>query len=230
MINDTYFIEALNKIITFDTDVLHAVYISLLTSIQALVLSSLFSFPLALYLIFCKEQCFYTKIVRHIIDTMLSIPTVLLGLLGYILFSHQGIFSYFSLLYTTSGMSIILAILAFPLLTSLIITGLEDTEEEVLQTSLTLGASYYQAYRTLLWEKRNYIIVAYITTGTRLLSEVGIAMMVGGNIKNHTRTITTTIALETGKGNFSLCLALGIVLLVLSSSLTMTIRMLQKKS
>ena len=229
MIDVNPFTEAVRRIILLDTEVLYSVSVSLLTSLSALCIASLFSVPLSLYLGLKQRLSLLHVFIRYILDALLAIPTVLLGLLGYILFSQQGIFSYFSLLYTTAGMSIILSILAFPLLTSLLLSSIEGNEEYTMMTALTLGASKIQALQTLLWEKRRYIIMAFIATFTRLISEIGIAMMVGGNIKNHTRTITTAIALETGKGNFSLGLALGILLLLLSTTLTVSIRILQRQ-
>lgn len=229
MIDTNPFIEALQRIVALDTEIVSAVFISLITSLSALSIASVCSLPLALYLGLYHGRSTVRIAIRSVLDVLLAIPTVLLGLLGYILFSQRGILASFSLLYTVTGMSIMLAVLAFPLLTSLLVSSLEGSEEYTIITALTLGASRRQAICTLLWEKRRYIITAYIATFTRLISEIGIAMMVGGNIKNHTRTITTAIALETGKGNFSLGIALGLLLLLLSGTLTITIRIIQHK-
>lgn len=229
MIDGNPLVEAVQRILSLDREVISAMYVSLITSVGALCIASFFSLPLSLYLALHCTVSKVQTVIRSLLDVMLVIPTVLLGLLGYILFSQQGIFASLSLLYTVTGMSIILSILAFPLLSSLLISSMEGEEEYTVSTALTLGASSIQALCTFLWEKRTYIVTAYIATFTRLISEIGIAMMVGGNIKNHTRTITTAIALETGKGNFSLGIALGIVLLFLSGILTLSIRLLQRQ-
>ena len=204
-------------------DVLSAIGISLISSFSALCIASLFAFPLAIYLASRKTPC--TRCLRFIVDTLQALPTVLIGLIGYILFSKQGIFHFLNILYTVEAISIMLACLAFPILTALLTHVLENVEITVRYTAMTLGATPLQVIRTVLWEVRRGVTVAYVTVFSRTISEIGIAMMVGGNIRHHTRTITTTIALETGKGNFEVALTLGIILLCIAVLLNAIIRL-----
>lgn len=209
--------------ILHNDDVLSAIGISLISSFSALCIASLFAVPLAVYL--ASRTTLFTRCLRFVIDTLQALPTVLIGLIGYILFSKQGIFHFLHILYTVEAISIMLACLAFPILTALLTHVLESAEITVRHTAMTLGATPLQVIRTVLWEVRRGVIVAYVTVFSRTISEIGIAMMVGGNIRYHTRTITTTIALETGKGNFEVALTLGIILLCIAVLLNGIIRL-----
>ncbi|MGL4722117.1 MAG: ABC transporter permease [Desulfovibrionaceae bacterium] len=218
--------QAAFLIFTGNTEVYNATLATIESAFIALSIAAFFSIPCAIYLAFSHSTL--SKIIQFITDTLLALPTVLIGLLCYILFSKQGILASLSLLYTVTGMGIALSLLAFPLLTSLITSALKHSEESLSNTLLTLGASSFQKIRAFLWESRIGVTVAFISTISRVISEVGIAMMIGGNIKNYTRTLTTSIALETGKGDFSLAIAFGIMLLILAIILNLLIRLLRK--
>ena len=153
---------------------------------------------------------------RLVVDTLLSLPTVFIGLVVYALISRQGPLGHMGLLFTLPGIAIGQTILALPVVVALTATAVESSDRNLRATLLSLGAGRRQVLLTSLWEVRHGILAAALTAYGRVITEVGISMMVGGNIKWHTRTITTAIALETGKGMFATGIALGLVLLAIA--------------
>ncbi len=154
--------------------------------------------------------------LRAVSDTLMAIPTVVVGLLVYAFISRIGPFGSFGLLFTLRGIAIGQFFLGLPVVVSLTATATEQMERSVRLTLMTLGASPGQLAASSLWEGRYAVIAAAMTAYSRIISEVGVSMMIGGNIKWRTRTITTAIALETGKGQFAEGIALGIVLLIIA--------------
>lgn len=169
------------------------------------------------------------RVVRLMVDTMLCFPTVVIGLLVYLLLSRRGPFGDLSLLFTIPGMSIGLFLLGLPIVMALTALAVEQADGRLRQTLLTLGADNWQVLGATLWEVRFHLLGAGITAFGRIVSEVGISMMVGGNIKWHTRTITTAIALETGKGEFAVGIALGLVLLVIALLVNVALALLRRR-
>jgi tungstate transport system permease protein len=150
---------------------------------------------------------------RTLVDTMLSLPTVVVGLLVYALLTRRGPLGDWDLLFSIPGISMGLAILGLPVVMALTATAVEGLDRRLGLTLRTLGATPGQILATTLWEARFSLALAAVAAFGRVATEVGIAMMVGGNIKWQTRTITTAIALETNKGQFALGMALGVILL-----------------
>jgi tungstate transport system permease protein len=167
--------------------------------------------------------------VRLLVDTLLSLPTVFIGLMVYAFISRQGPLGNLGLLFTLPGIAIGQMILALPVVIALSATAIESTDANLRTTLISLGVNRGQLLFTSLWEVRHGIIAAALTAYGRVMTEVGISMMVGGNIKWHTRTITTAIALETGKGMFATGIALGLVLLLIAFSITLPASMLRRK-
>jgi len=170
------------------------------------------------------------KQLRTVVDTMLALPTVFIGLLVYAFISSRGPLGEFELLFTLSGIAIGQAILALPIVIALTATAVESLDRPLRLTLLSLGASARQIFLTSIREARLGLLVASITATGRVLTEVGISMMVGGNIKWHTRTITTAIALETNKGQFATGIALGIVLLIIAFSINLSLSFLRRRT
>jgi tungstate transport system permease protein len=156
------------------------------------------------------------KQVQTIINTLLSLPTVFIGLAVYAFISRQGPLGNFEFLFTLTGIAIGQTILAFPIVTAITASTIENIDDDLKITLISLGAGKRNILITCLWEVRYGILVAAVTAYGRVMTEVGISMMVGGNIKYHTRTITTAIALETGKGQFADGIALGLVLILIA--------------
>jgi tungstate transport system permease protein len=155
------------------------------------------------------------KHIRAIVDTLLALPTVVVGLLVYAFITKRGPLGDFNLLFEASGIVVGQIILILPIVVSLSATGVESLDERLRSTLITLGASTKRILISTLYESRFAVMTAAATAYGRAISEVGVSMMVGGNIKWHTRTITTAITLETGKGEFAMGIALGIVLLLI---------------
>lgn len=155
------------------------------------------------------------KHIRAFVDTLLALPTVVVGLLVYAFITKRGPLGNFNLLFEASGIIAGQVILILPIVISLSATGVESLDERLRSTLITLGADTKRILISTLYESRFAVMTAAATAYGRAISEVGVSMMVGGNIKWHTRTITTAITLETGKGEFALGIALGIVLLLI---------------
>ncbi len=168
--------------------------------------------------------------IRLLVDTLLSIPTVVVGLFVYSFISNRGPFGRFELLFTTTGMAIGQTILALPIIIALTASAVENTDRRLRFTLLTLGARGRRLLLSTLWEARHQILLAAVTAYGRVTAEVGVSMMLGGNIKWHTRTVTTAITLETGKGNFATGIALGVLLLCLSFGLNWSVSFLRGRS
>ncbi len=169
-------------------------------------------------------------ILRLLVDTLLSFPTVVIGLLVYIFVSHRGPLGELELLFTLPGIAVGQTILGLPIVVALTASAVENADPRMEETLLTLGASRRQQLWATVRELRFSLLAAAITAYGRIISEVGISMMIGGNIKGSTRTITTAIALETNKGRFGLGLALGLVLLALVFLINLVLHFLKRYS
>jgi tungstate transport system permease protein len=154
--------------------------------------------------------------MRVVVDTLLSFPTVVIGLLCYAFMTHRGPLGHMGLLFTIPGMAVGQTILGLPIVIAMTANAVENLDYRLKQTLITLGADRRQVLLTTLWEARFALALAAAAAYGRIVSEVGISMMVGGNIKWHTRTITTAIALETGKGQFAMGIALGLILMTVA--------------
>jgi tungstate transport system permease protein len=170
------------------------------------------------------------RAVRLFVDWMLSLPTVVIGLIVYGLFTTRGPLGEWGLLFTVPGMAVGLTLLGLPIVTAMTATAVESTDVRLTQTVLAFGADRWQLLCATLAEARFSMALASASAFGRIVSEVGIAMMVGGNIKWHTRTITTAIALETGKGEFATGIALGIVLMLVALAVNVLVGLLRLRS
>lgn len=168
--------------------------------------------------------------VRSVVDTLLALPTVVVGLFVYAFISRSGPLGGLGLLYTIPGIAAAQVILILPIVVSLTATAVEGLDRRLKSTLLSLGARGSRIALTSLHEARFAVLIAAVSAYGRAISEVGIAMMIGGNIKWHTRTITTAIALETGKGEFAMGIALGIVLLGIAFATNSMLVLLKKRS
>jgi tungstate transport system permease protein len=207
-------ISAIKLILGFDSSVFIVVWTSIRISLIAVVLASLFSIPMgllvALNTFFCKS------LLLQILNTLVALPTVVVGLLLYGILSRQGPLGELGLLYTPMAMVIGQCILIIPVIWNLTISAASSADPRLTQTCKALGASIVQQGFLFINEVRFAIMAAVVMGFGRAIGEVGIAMMLGGNIEGFTRTMTTAIALETSKGEFEFALALGLVLLLVA--------------
>ena len=169
------------------------------------------------------------RCLRLISDTLLAFPTVLIGLLVYAFITYRGPLGEYGLLFTLPGMAIGQAVLALPIVISWTAQAVEGLDPRCRQTLLTLGASGAQVAWGSLKEARYEIGMVCVTAFGRVITEVGIAMMLGGNIRYETRTMTTAIALETSKGEFAQGIALGLVLLLMAFVVNLALAVLRRR-
>jgi tungstate transport system permease protein len=191
-----------------------AIWVSLKTSGIAALVASALAVPAALFL--AGREFRGKRVVLLINQTWMAAPTVVIGLLFYSLLSRNGPFGGLGLLYTQAAMTVGQVFLILPLIVGFSYTALRQVDKRARLTALTLGASRRQAGWTVLREAKYALLIAVLAGFARAVSEVGIAMMLGGNIRNATRNITTSIALETAKGEFRNGVVLGAVLLVIT--------------
>ncbi|TSA50390.1 MAG: ABC transporter permease subunit [Nitrosomonadales bacterium] len=163
------------------------------------------------------------------LQTMLALPTVVVGLLLYLILSRQGPLGEWHWLFTQEAMILGQAVLAFPILAAMTLSAVQGVDRRAAETAKTLGANPMQAVWTVLVEARFAVLAAIATGFGRVLSEIGCAMMVGGNIAGVTRNITTAIALETSKGEFAQGIALGVVLVILALAINFVMAFFQGK-
>ncbi len=206
--------HAIVLIFSFDREVFEIVGLSLYCSSIATLLSSVCGVPSG-YIIGTKSFRGKGALVT-LFNTLMALPTVVVGLFCYSFLSHRGPLGFIHLLFTPWAIIIGEVILAYPIVTSISISVTQGIDPKIRETSLTLGASPFQSVRSVLFEGRIGYLAAVVAGFGRVVAEVGAAMMLGGNIKGLTRTIPTAIALETSKGEFAFGLALGIILLSLS--------------
>jgi tungstate transport system permease protein len=202
---------ALELLATWDSRVVAAVSVSLEVALLATLLATLLGAPLGFAIATGRFRG--SRVVEVALNTATALPTVVVGLLVYSLLSRRGPLGAWELLYTRSAMVIGETLLVTPVMAALTVALVSGADPRIRETALTLGASRFGAAWTVLRELRRGALAAVATGFGRLISELGVALMVGGNIENATRTMTTAIALETGKGEFALALALGFILL-----------------
>ena len=219
---------ALKLIFTFDHEVMNCTWVSLKISSVAILLASLIGVPLGFLI--GANNFRGKKTVITLFNTLMALPTVVVGLLVFSLISRQGPLGILGLLFTPTAMIIGQFILSTPIITALSISAIQGIDPRIRTTLITLGARSHQVLLALMLEARFAIMAAVIAGFGRIIGEVGSAMMLGGNIKGYTRSITTAIALETSKGEFSLGLALGIILLTVALSVNIMLRYLQQRN
>ncbi|WP_028321286.1 ABC transporter permease [Desulfatiglans anilini] len=165
-----------------------------------------------------------------ICNTLLALPTVVVGLFAYAFISRKGVLGAYDLLYTPAAIVIGQTILLFPVITTFVLSAVARLDDRYRKTALTLGAGPVRLAGTIIRESRFGIMAAFILAFGRVIAEVGISMMLGGNVKGYTRTITTAMALEYDKGEFTLSVALGMVLLAVSFSVNILFHAIQGRS
>jgi len=202
------------------------ILLSLQVSGFALVIATILGLPLGALL--ALRHFPLRGMVLSLLNTGMGLPPVVVGLFLYLILSRSGPLGFMSLLYTPSAMVIAQAILSFPIVTSLTHATIVGVDPVIRLAAQTLGATPMQEAVTVVREARYGIVAAVIAGFGRVSAEVGAVLMVGGNIANYTRVMTTTIALETDKGNFDLGIALGIILLALSLVVNVALRAVQR--
>jgi tungstate transport system permease protein len=221
------FIKAFSLILNLDRELLGIILLSIQVSGTALIISSAIGVPLGTFIGLKKFPG--RGFIISLSNTFMGLPPVVVGLFVYLLLSRSGPLGFMGLLYTPSAMVTAQTILALPIIVSLCHSAIINVDPIIGQAATTLGATPYQAANTVIKEARYGILSGIIAGFGRVMAEVGAILIVGGNIAGYTRVMTTTIALETDKGNFELALALGIILLTLSLIINIFLHLIQGK-
>ena len=221
----TGFIRAIELIITLNPVVVEITMRSLTISLSSIILASLFCIPLAGFI---ESRTFRGKrSLVNFIQTLYSLPTVTVGLLVFLLLSRSGPLGSLNLLFTPTGMVIGQTILISPILIGLTIAAIGAVGMQIKDTASSLGATEFQIILTVIKEAKPAVLAAVLLGFGRALSEVGVAMMIGGNIRGYTRVLTTAIALETSMGYIEYSIALGIILLSISLIINLILNLVQ---
>jgi len=222
------FSRAFTLLANLDPATYSAIGATIRASSLAMAASLLLGIPLGYFLGYFDFRL--KKFIRIIVNTLLSLPTVFIGLVIYALLTRNGPLGEAGLLFTITGIAIGQTILSLPIVIALTATAVEAADRKLRITLMSLGANRFQIAKSTLWEVRLGILAAAVTATGRVLTEVGISLMVGGNIKWHTRTITTAIALETSKGEFAMGIALGLVLLLIALTINIFLAGLRRRA
>jgi len=217
---------ALQLITSFDAAIYKIAFTSVSISLIAALIAGCLAIPTGIAI--ALNSFIGKRFIQHILNTLMAMPTVVIGLLLYGLFSRLGPLGHFELLYTPTAVIIAEALLIFPIMTNLTISAVTSADPRLVPTLMSLGAKPISLAIQVAKQMRFAILAAIITGFGRAIGEVGAAMMLGGNIEGFTRTMTTAIALETSKGEFETGLALGLLLLVIAFLVNFILSWLQR--
>ena len=207
---------ALNLVLSFDSNLLEIVILSLKVSLIALVIACIIGFSLGSLL--ASNKFFGRGLILILINSFMALPPVVVGLVVYMLLSKSGPLGWMNILYTPSAMILAQSIIITPIVLALSRQVIEDLDNEYADFFKSLSISKFQIIKALIWDARYSLITVSLAGFGRGIAEVGAVIIVGGNINHFTRVMTTSIALETSMGNLPFALALGIILLLISLS------------
>ena len=222
-------LKALELIISGDPEIYGIVYRTLLFSGTAVILATLWGTPIALAI--SLKEFRGKNTIKIFFNSLIGIPTVVLGLILFIAFSNGGALGFLELNYTPSGIIIGEAILVTPIIISIATSSIEAVDPDIMKLAKTLGASESQAIVAVLKEAVNGVLLANFASFNRAIAELGIALLVGGNIAgtgNRTDVLTTAISRYVQQGQFDLAIALGIILMLLVIAINMTVVIARK--
>jgi len=220
------FLEAFRLLFSGDEETYSAIRATLYTSSVSIFFAILVGFPLGFTLGFYDFRG--RRVLRLLSDTALAMPTVAIGLILYAFITRNGPFGEFGLLFTLKAVMLGQFVLALPIIISLSASVVENMDKKHYLTILNLRLSPPRLVGCVLYELRYALMVVVATAYGRIVAEVGVAMMIGGNIKYFTRTITTAVSLETNKGEFAMGIALALVLIFIAFAVNLTIHALKR--
>ena len=221
-------LSALLLIRSWDSELLSIISVSLKVSASSTIIAGMFGIPVGFIIAFNEFPG--KRLLITVLNTLLALPTVVIGLFVYAFISRRGILGPLDLLYTQKAMIIGQVILIIPIVTTFTISAVNRIDDRYRKTALTLGANALQTAMVIIREARFGIMASVILAFGRVIAEVGISMMLGGNARGFTRTMTTAMALEYDKGEFVLSVALGVVLLTVSFVLNIIFNYFQGKT
>lgn len=220
-------IHSFLNIFKFNQSLIEIVYLSLCVSLAATILAAFVSIIIASHV--AIKNFFGKGLLIIIVNSLMSLPPVVVGLILYLVFSASGLLGFLDLLYSPEIMIIAQFIIVTPIIISLSLKSLTDQYDRLNDYLKTLQCSSKMIRNTIIYESRYDLLIIIITGLSRALSEVGAVIIVGGNIDNLTRVMTTSIVLETSRGELSLALSLGISLIIIALMMNFLIMLIRKK-
>jgi tungstate transport system permease protein len=221
------FVEALRLLASLDPELLRISWTSIRISALATLLAAAAGVPLGFAAGVGRFRG--RELVIAVLNTLMALPTVVIGLMFYALLSRSGPFGVLGLLYTPTAMVLGQFVLAMPIVAALTLSAVGQIDPRIRQTARALGATERQSARAVLAESQTGILAAVAAGFGRVFAEVGVSMMLGGNIKGLTRNIPTAIALETSKGEFAMGIALGLILLLVAFGINIFLQLARKR-
>ena len=209
------FVDAIGIILRFDGTFADIVLRSLFVSFSATMIASMIAVPLFMFL--GLKEFRGESVISRLLNTFMSMPSVIVGLLVMLFLARRGPLGYLNLLYSVGAMIIAQTVLIFPLISAMTYELSKQSGRSVKRLAQTLGAGGIHAAAMAIRELKEFLFIYVITAFSRAISEVGAVMMVGGNITGHTNVMTTTISKYNSMGEYELAISLGIILLLLSS-------------
>lgn len=222
------FIQAFILIFTFDQEIWEIIFLSIRVSGSATFIATIVALPIGSYLGLREFRA--KKTISNLINTFMGFPPVVMGLIIFLLLSRSGPFGSAGLLYTTTAMIIAQFFLALPIIVGTTKAAIESVDPALKETVQSLGSTEGQLWWELIKESKKSIIAGIVVAFGQALSEVGAVIIVGGNIRWHTRTFTTAIVLQTRMGEFGMAIALGLVLIIITFILNYTLTHLQTRN
>ena len=219
--------QAFERLFAGDGELWTIVWISLKVSLTALALATPPAVALGFWV--ASNRFAGRRVVIVLLQGLLSFPTVVVGLILYLLLSRSGPLGAWHLLFTQDAMILGQAVIAFPVLAAFTLAAVQGADPRLRETAVSLGAGPLRSALTSLFEVRFAVVTAVLNGFGRVISEVGCSMMVGGNIAGFTRNIPTAIALETSKGDFAQGIALGAVLMCFALAVTVLMAFVQEE-
>lgn len=216
--------QAFYMLVSLDAELVEITLRSLQVTLTALVIASVIALPLGALLAVRRFRM--RRLTIAVLNALMGLPPVVVGLIVYIMLSRSGPFGVFGLLFTPTAMIIAQVIIIVPLIASIAHQALRELWSDYHDLLISMNTTHIQRMKTLLWDGRRALLTAALAGFGRAIGEVGAIMVVGGNIDHHTRVLTTAIALETGKGDFALALALGFVLIAMAIAVNLVIHWL----
>lgn len=207
-------VAAFGLIVTLDRDLIDITLRSLQVTLTAVAIGAALGIPLGAWLAVSRFR--FRRVTIAVLNALMGLPPVVVGLVVYILLSRSGPFGVFGLLFTPTAMIIAQVIIVTPLVASIAHQALRDIWADYHDLLISLNTTKWQRIRTITWDARRALLTATLAGFGRAIGEIGAIMIVGGNIDQVTRVLTTAIALETSKGNFALALGLGFILIGLA--------------
>ena len=220
-------LESIKNILILDHNYFQIVYLSLYVSLIATIISAIFSIIVSSYI--ASNEFYGKSSIIIIVNTLMSLPPVVVGLILYLVFSASGVFGFMDILYSPVIMVIAQFIIVTPIIISLSTKILSDNYKLLREYLDSLNTASFVTRRTIIYESRFSLLIVVITGLSRALSEVGAVIIVGGNIENLTRVMTTSIVLETSRGELSLALSLGITLITIALIMNLFISIIKNK-